>query len=81
MSAILGRIALFAASKIGRYVFIGGGFLALVLSFAAHQRNIGYRNAVADVRENNADVQNKAQSAGRKSQSGSGSVQLQFRDD
>jgi len=80
MSAILAKIALFAASKIGRYVFIGGGLVALVLSFAAHQRNIGYRKAVADVQEHTANVTNKAANAGRKSSAGSGGVRLEFRD-
>lgn len=80
MSAILAKIALFAASKIGRYIFIGGGFVALVVSFAAHQRSIGHAKALAEVKKANAHVQQKAGSAARKSQSGAGGVFLEYRD-
>jgi hypothetical protein len=73
-------IALFLATKIGRYVFGGGVLVALIVGFAAHQRKIGADNAVAKIKENTGVVVGKGKTAGAKSLSGSGGVQLQFRD-
>jgi len=80
MPLIMSKIAIFFASKVGKYVFLSGGLVVLIVSFAAHQRNIGYRNAMTDVKEANAHVNKKAQSAASKSSAGSGGVQLEYRD-
>jgi hypothetical protein len=77
---MLSSIALFLATRLGRYVFAGGVLVALVVSFAAHQRKIGSDNALKTVQETTGIVVNKGRVAGNKSLSGSGGVQLQFRD-
>ena len=77
---MLTSITLFLASRLGRYVFTGGVLVALVVSFAAHQRRIGAKDAVAEIRQNTGVVVNAGKSAGAKSLSGSGGVQLPYRD-
>ena len=46
---MLTQIMMFLATKIGRYVFAGGVFVALVGAFSAHQRHIGATKAVAKI--------------------------------
>ena len=77
---MISSIALFLATSIGRYVFAGGVLVALVVSFAAHQRKIGRDKAYATVQETTQKVVTQGRSAGAKSLSGSGGVPLQFRD-
>ena len=80
MPFILSKIAVFLASKVGMWIFGGSVLVALIVSFAAHQRSIGYQKAMTKVQETTRYVTKQADNAGRKSQSGSGSVQLRYRD-
>jgi uncharacterized membrane protein YczE len=76
---MLSSIALFLATKLGRYVFAGGVGVALLVGFTMQQRRIGAEKAIAKIEaKTNEDVQ-KADGAGRKSAAGHG-VQLNFRD-
>jgi len=77
---MLTSITLFLASRLGRYVFTGGVLVALVVSFAAHQRKIGGDNAIAEVRQNTGIVITKSKTAGNRSLSGSGGVPIPYRD-
>lgn len=77
---MLSSIALFFATQVGRYVFAGGVVVALIVSFAAHQRKIGSDKAYAEVKQTTEKVVSQGRSAGAKSLSGSGGVQLQYRD-
>jgi hypothetical protein len=77
---MLSSIALFLATKLGRYVFAGGVLVALVVSFAAHQRKIGRDNANAETQKTTGILVTKGKAAGTKSLNGSGGVQLPYRD-
>ncbi len=77
---MLSSVALFLATRLGRYVFAGGVGVALVVSFAIHQRNIGAKNALVEVKETTKRVVSEGRSAGAKSLSGSGGVRLEYRD-
>jgi hypothetical protein len=78
-SEMLSSIALFLATKVGRYVFAGGVGAALLVGFTMKQRQIGAEKAVAKIEaKTNEDVK-KADGASRKSAAGGG-VQLDFRD-
>lgn len=77
---MMSSIALFLASKLGRYVFAGGVGVALLVGFTMQQRKIGANNALAEVKENTGIVVSKGKAAGNKSLSGSGGVQLPYRD-
>ena len=77
---MLSSIALFMATKVGRYAFAGSVLVALIVSFAVQQRNIGAKNALVQVQETTRTVVTQGRAAGNKSLSGSGGVQLQFRD-
>lgn len=76
---MLSSIALFLATKIGRYVFAGGVFVALFIGYTMQQRRIGAEKAVAGIEKATDDAINKAHRAGAKSRSGGG-MQLNFRD-
>jgi hypothetical protein len=65
---MLSSIALFLATKMGRYVFAGGVGAALLVGYTIKQRNIGAAGAVAKIEaKNNAAVSDagKAGSASR----------------
>ena len=76
---MLSSIALFLATRLGRYVFAGSVGIALLVGFTMQQRRIGAEKAIAKIEaKTNEDVK-KADGAGRKSAAGHG-VQLNFRD-
>ena len=77
---MISSIALFLATKLGRYVFAGGVLVALFIGYTAKQRKIGRDQAYATVQETTQKVVTKGRSAGAKSLSGSGGVRLEFRD-
>jgi hypothetical protein len=61
---MLSSIALFLATKLGRYVFAGGVFVALVVGYTFQQRSIGARNAVAKIEAKNNEAVSIAGKAG-----------------
>jgi uncharacterized membrane protein YczE len=61
---MLTTISLFLASKLGRYVFTGGVFVALLVGFTIQQRNIGAAKAVAGIEAKNNAAVNTAGKAG-----------------
>ena len=77
---MLSSIALFLATKLGRYVFMGGVFVALVVGYTMKQRSIGAQNAVAKIEKATNNAISQAHSAGAKSRSGSGVRELPYRD-
>lgn len=57
----------FLATRLGRYVGIGCGLLALFVAFVGHERNIGAKTVTAKIEANNNAVSKKADTAARKS--------------
>lgn len=76
---MLSSIALFLASKLGRYVFAGGVGVALLVGFTMQQRRIGAEKAVAKIEKATENAISKANSAASKSRSGGGML-LEYRD-
>jgi hypothetical protein len=77
---MLSSIALFLATRIGRYAFAGGVFVALFVGYTMQQRRIGAEKAIAGIEKATDDAIGKAHRAGSKSRSGTGGLQLNFRD-
>lgn len=77
---MLSSIALFLATKLGRYVFAGGVGIALLVGFTMQQRKIGRDQANAETQKTTGILVNKGKAAGHKSLGGSGGVQLPYRD-
>ena len=76
---MLSSIALFLATKLGRYVFAGGVFVALVVGYTMKQRSIGAANAVAKIEKATNEKLDRAGSAGRKSAAGGGVLNPYYR--
>ena len=76
---MLSSIALFLATKVGRYVFAGGVGVALLVGFTIKQRSIGAAQAVAKIEKATDHAISKANSAAAKSASGGGML-IPFRD-